>query len=163
MVAFNRVILAGNLVRDPETRFAPSGLAVTGFGIAVNHRYKSNNEVKEEVSFFDIVVFGKMGENCAEYLSKGRPVLVEGRLRQRRWEADGVKRSKIEVLAVEIEGKQEQVEGLPEKEKELAGLITEIRAYYACPSSADPIHTHELGDFKYASLGYPMSPPPVRR
>jgi single-strand DNA-binding protein len=103
MVAFNRVILAGNLVRDPETRFAPSGLAVTGFGIAVNHRYKSNNEVKEEVSFFDIVVFGKMGENCAEYLSKGRPVLVEGRLRQRRWEADGVKRNKIEVVADNVQ------------------------------------------------------------
>jgi single-strand DNA-binding protein len=103
MVAFNRVILAGNLVRDPETRFAPSGLAVTGFGIAVNHRYKSNNEVKEEVSLFDIVVFGKMGENCAEYLSKGRPVLVEGRLRQRRWEADGVKRNKIEVVADNVQ------------------------------------------------------------
>jgi single-strand DNA-binding protein len=103
MVAFNRVILAGNLVRDPETRFLPSGLAVTSFGLAVNHRYKSNNEVKEEVSFFDVVVFGKMGENCAEYLSKGRPVLVEGRLRQRRWEADGVKRSKIEIVAENVQ------------------------------------------------------------
>jgi single-strand DNA-binding protein len=103
MVAFNRVILAGNLVRDPETRFVPSGLAVTAFGIAVNHRYRSNNEVKEEVSFFDIVVFGKMGETCAEYLSKGRPVLVEGRLRQRRWEADGVKRSKVEVVADNVQ------------------------------------------------------------
>ncbi len=103
MVAFNRVILAGNLVRDPETRFLPSGLAVTSFGLAVNHRYKSNNEVKEEVSFFDVVVFGKMGENCAEYLSKGRPVLVEGRLRQRRWEADGVKRSKIEIVADNVQ------------------------------------------------------------
>ena len=103
MVAFNRVILAGNLVRDPETRFVPSGLAVTAFGIAVNHRYRSNNEVKEEVSFFDIVVFGKMGETCAEYLSKGRPVLVEGRLRQRRWEADGVKRSKIEIVADNVQ------------------------------------------------------------
>ena len=103
MVDFNRVILAGNLVRDPETRFLPSGLAVTSFGLAVNHRYKSNNEVKEEVSFFDVVVFGKMGENCAEYLSKGRPVLVEGRLRQRRWEADGVKRSKIEVVADNVQ------------------------------------------------------------
>jgi len=103
MVAFNRVILAGNLVRDPETRFLPSGLAVTSFGLAVNHRYKSNNEVKEEVSFFDVVVFGKLGENCAEYLSKGRPVLVEGRLRQRRWEADGVKRSKIEIVADNVQ------------------------------------------------------------
>ncbi|MGE5248418.1 MAG: single-stranded DNA-binding protein [Verrucomicrobiota bacterium] len=105
MVAFNRVILAGNLVRDPETRFVPSGLAVTAFGIAVNSRYKSKsgNEMKEEVSFFDIVAFGKTGELCAEYLSKGSPVLVEGRLRQRRWEADGVKRSKVEILADNVQ------------------------------------------------------------
>src|SRR5512136_1799627 len=103
MVTFNRVILAGNLVRDPETRFLPSGVAVTSFSIAVNRRYKSNNEVKEEVSFFDVSVFGKMGENCAEYLSKGRPVLVEGRLRQRRWEAEGVKKSKIEVVADNVQ------------------------------------------------------------
>ena len=99
MVTFNRVILAGNLVRDPEIRYLPSGLSVTSFGIAVNSRYKQNNEWKEDVSFFDIVVFGKLGENCAEYLSKGRPVLVEGRLRQRRWETEGTKRSKIEVVA----------------------------------------------------------------
>jgi len=98
-VTFNRVILAGNLVRDPEIRYLPSGLSVTSFGVAVNSRYKQNNEWKEEVSFFDIVVFGKLGENCAEYLSKGRSVLVEGRLRQRRWETDGQKRSKIEVVA----------------------------------------------------------------
>lgn len=103
MVTFNRVILAGNLVRDPETRFLPSGVAVTSFSIAVNRRYKSNDEVKEEVSYFDVSVFGKTGENCAEYLSKGRPVLVEGRLRQRRWEADGVKRSKIEVVAENVQ------------------------------------------------------------
>ena len=99
MVAFNRVILAGNLVRDPEIRYLPSGLSVTSFAIAVNSRYRSNNELKEEVSFFDVVVFGKLGETCAEYLSKGRPVLVEGRLRQRRWESEGTKRSKIEVVA----------------------------------------------------------------
>ena len=103
MVAVNRVILAGRLTRDPETRFTPSGTAVTGFSLAVNRRYRSNNELKEEVSFFDIVVFGKMGETCAEYLSKGRPVLVEGRLRQRSWESDGVKRSKIEVVADNVQ------------------------------------------------------------
>ena len=105
MVTFNRVILAGNLVRDPETRFLPSGDAVTNFSIAVNSRYKpkSTNEFKEEVSYFDIAVFGKAAENCAEYLSKGRPVLVEGRLRQRSWDADGVKRSKIEVVADNVQ------------------------------------------------------------
>jgi single-strand DNA-binding protein len=103
MVSVNRVILAGRLTRDPETRFTPAGTAVTGFSLAVNRRYKVNNEVKEEVSFFDIVVFGKQGENCAEYLSKGRPVLVEGRLKQRSWETDGVKRSKVEVVADNVQ------------------------------------------------------------
>ncbi|GAB4368754.1 MAG: single-stranded DNA-binding protein [Deltaproteobacteria bacterium] len=98
-VTFNRVILAGNLVRDPEIRYLPSGLPVANFSIAVNSRYRQNNELKEEVSYFDIVAFGKTGENCAEYLSKGRPVLVEGRLRQRRWETEGTRRSKIEVVA----------------------------------------------------------------
>lgn len=99
MVAFNRVILAGNLVRDPEIRYLPSGLSVTSFALAVNSRFRQNNEMREEVSYFDVVVFGKLGETCAEYLSKGRPVLVEGRLRQRRWESEGMKRSKIEVVA----------------------------------------------------------------
>jgi single-strand DNA-binding protein len=103
MVSVNRVILAGRLTRDPETRFTPAGTAVTGFSLAVNRRYKVNNEVKEEVSFFDIVVFGKQGENCAEYLSKGRPILVEGRLKQRSWESDGVKRSKVEVVADNVQ------------------------------------------------------------
>src|SRR5512147_804785 len=103
MVTYNRVILAGNLVRDPEIRYLPSGLSVTSFGLAVNSRYRQNNEVKEEVSYFDIVVFGKQGENCAEYLSKGRPVLVEGRLRQRRWATEGVKNSKIEVVAQNVQ------------------------------------------------------------
>jgi len=103
MVSVNRVILAGRLTRDPETRFTPAGTAVTGFSLAVNRRYKVNNEVKEEVSFFDVVVFGKQGENCAEYLSKGRPVLVEGRLKQRSWESDGVKRSKVEVVADNVQ------------------------------------------------------------
>lgn len=105
MANFNRVILAGNLTRDPETRFLPSGTAVTEFGIAINSRYKSKatNEVKEEVSFFDIVVFGKAGEACAEHLVKGSPVLVDGRLRQRTWEKDGQRRSKTEVVADNVQ------------------------------------------------------------
>src|SRR4030067_2293865 len=97
MVAFNRVILAGNLVRDPEIRYLPSGLSVTSFAIAVNSRYRQNNELKEEVSYFDIVAFGKLGETCAEYLSKGRPVLVEGRPRPRRPGAGGAGESRKEV------------------------------------------------------------------
>ncbi len=103
MVTFNRVILAGNLVRDPEIRYLPSGTSVTSFGIAVNERIKKGDVWEEQASFFDVTVFGKMGENCAEYLSKGRPVLVEGKLRQRRWETDGMKKSKIEVIADNVQ------------------------------------------------------------
>jgi single-strand DNA-binding protein len=103
MVTFNRVILAGNLTKDPEIRYLPSGTPVASFSIAVNSRTKVNNEVKEEVSYFDIVAFGKTGELCAEYLSKGRAALVEGRLRQRTWDKDGVKRSKIEVVADNVQ------------------------------------------------------------
>ncbi len=103
MVAFNRVVLGGNLTRDPEIRYLPSGTSVASFSVAVNSRYRQNNEVREEVSFFDIVAFGKLGEICAEHLSKGREVLLEGRLRQRRWESEGVKRSKIEVVADNVQ------------------------------------------------------------
>src|SRR4030042_1553380 len=96
MVTFNRVILAGNLVRDPEIRYLPSGLSVTSFAVAVNSRYRQNNELKEEVSYFDIVAFGKLGETCAEYLSKGRPVLVAGGRRPRRAGAEGEGKGKNE-------------------------------------------------------------------
>jgi single-strand DNA-binding protein len=125
MVTFNRVILAGNLVRDPEIRYLPSGLPVVNFAIAVNSRYRQNNELKEEVSYFDIVVFGKTGENCAEYLSKGRPVLVEGRLRQRRWEAEGTRRSKIEVVAGIVQFLGAGSKGSPPGEVADAGATAE--------------------------------------
>lgn len=100
MASYNRVILMGNLTRDPELRYTPGGTAVANFAIAVNRRFKTEDEVREEVDFFDIVVWGKQAENCSEYLSKGRSVLVEGRLQQNRWEtSEGQKRSKVEVVA----------------------------------------------------------------
>ena len=100
MASYNRVILMGNLTRDPELRYTPGGTAVANFGIAINRRFKTEDEVREEVDFFDIVVWGKQAENCSEYLSKGRSVLVEGRLQQNRWEtSEGQKRSKVEVVA----------------------------------------------------------------
>jgi len=99
MANYNRVILLGNLTRDPELRYTPNGSAVASFSIAVNRRYKVDNEKREETSFFDIVFFGKPAEIIAEYMKKGRPLLVEGRLQQRRWETDdGQKRSKVEVV-----------------------------------------------------------------
>jgi len=104
MANYNKVILMGNLTRDPELRYTPNGTAVATLGLAINRRYKANDEWKEETDFFDIVVFGKQAENCGEYLKKGRPVLVDGRLSQRRWETDdGQKRSKVEVVAFSVQ------------------------------------------------------------
>ncbi|MBI4685777.1 MAG: single-stranded DNA-binding protein [Nitrospirae bacterium] len=96
---FNKVIFIGNLTKDPEMRYTPQGTAVSSFRIAVNSKYKQSDELKSETLFIDIVVFGKQAESCSKYLSKGRPVLVEGRLQERRWESDGQQRSKVEVIA----------------------------------------------------------------
>jgi len=100
MNSFNRVILLGNLTRDPEVRYIPSGTAVASFSLAVNRKYKQGDETKDEVSYIDIIAFGKTAENCGQYLNKGDAVLIEGRLQQRRWDDkdSGQKRSKVEVV-----------------------------------------------------------------
>jgi len=104
MASYNKVLLMGNLTRDPELRFTPSGSALAKFGLAVNRKYKAGDEWKEEVCFVDITVWGKQAENCAEYLSKGRPVFVEGRLQFSSWETDdGQKRNKLEVVAEKVQ------------------------------------------------------------
>lgn len=112
---YNKVILVGNLVRDPETRFTPQGTQVATFSIAVNRVYKVGDEKKEEVSYFDIVVFGKQAEITSQYLSKGSSVLVDGRLNQRRWDDKdtGQKRSKVEIVAevVRFMSKKGQTQG----------------------------------------------------
>ena len=100
MAGFNKVILMGNLTRNPELRYTPNGTPVASFGLAVSRRFKQGEDLKEEVCFVDIVVFGKQAEHCGQYLSKGNGAIVEGRLQQRRWETeDGQKRSKHEVVA----------------------------------------------------------------
>ncbi|HAK37534.1 MAG: single-stranded DNA-binding protein [Nitrospinaceae bacterium] len=99
MASFNKVMLMGNLTRDPELRYTANGSAVTSFGLAVNRKFKQGDDWKEDVCFVDITVWGKQGENCAEYLSKGRPVFVEGRLQFSSWESDGQKRNKLDVVA----------------------------------------------------------------
>jgi single-strand DNA-binding protein len=96
---FNRVILIGNLTKDPEVRYTPGGTPVATIPIAVNSRFKQGDDMKDEVLFIDTVIFGKQAEACGQYLSKGRSVLVEGRLRERRWEYEGQKKSKMEVVA----------------------------------------------------------------
>ena len=104
MANVNKVFLIGNLTRDPELRFTSNGSAVAGFGLAINRRYKQGDEWKEEVCFVDITVWGKQAENCAEYLSKGRPVFIEGYLKLNSWETDsGEKRNKLEVVALTVQ------------------------------------------------------------
>ncbi|MGI8911374.1 MAG: single-stranded DNA-binding protein [Rubrobacteraceae bacterium] len=100
MVSYNRVILAGNLTRDPELRFTGSGIPVCDFGIAVN-RVRSKNE---EVDFFNVSAWRELGETIANYKKKGDPILVEGRLQYRTWEAqDGSKRSAVDVVADNVQ------------------------------------------------------------
>lgn len=102
-MGFNKVIVLGNLTRSPQLKYAPSGTAICEFGLAVNRKYKQGEELKEEVCFLDVTVFGRQAESAAQYLDKGRQALVEGRLQQQRWETeDGQKRSKIVVIAESV-------------------------------------------------------------
>jgi single-strand DNA-binding protein len=104
MASLNKVILLGNLTRDPELRYTPNGTAVSSFGLAVNRRYRQGDEWKEEVCFVDVVTYGRQAETVGEYLSKGSMALVEGRLQWRSWESDtGQKRSKHEVVAMNVQ------------------------------------------------------------
>src|ERR1044072_1660380 len=99
MASFNRVILVGNLTRDPELRYIPSGTAVSDIGLAVNDRVKKGDQWVDEVTFVDITLWGRTAEIANEYLSKGSPVLIEGRLKLHTWEKDGQKHSKLRVTA----------------------------------------------------------------
>lgn len=107
MATLNKVILIGNLTRDPEIRYTPKGTAVTGFGIAVNRTYvvESTNEKMQETTFLDITAWGKLAEIVERHLRKGACVMVEGRLQQQSWEdkATGDKRSKIIIVADNIQ------------------------------------------------------------
>ncbi len=103
--SYNKVMLMGNLTRDPELRYTPSGQGVATFTIAVNRTYNSSSgEKKEDVSFVRIVAWARQAEICNEYLKKGSPIFVEGRLQSRNWEAqDGSKRSTMEVVAQNVQ------------------------------------------------------------
>lgn len=101
MASFNKVILLGNLTRDPEVRYTPKGTAVTELGMAVNRVYTAENgEKREETTFVDVTLWGRTAEIAGEYLKKGRPVLIEGRLQLDTWDdkQSGQKRSKLKVV-----------------------------------------------------------------
>ncbi len=101
MRGFNRVIIAGNVTKDPELRTTPSGQSVTSFSVATNRRYKdASGELQETTEFHNVVAWGKLAELCTQLLRKGSGVLIEGRLQTRSWEGqDGVKRQTTEIIA----------------------------------------------------------------
>ena len=104
MASLNKVLMIGNLTRDPELRYVPSGTPVATFGLAVNRTFMTQNkEKKDEVCFVRVVVFGKQAESCSQYLTKGRPVFIEGRLQYRAWEQDGQKRSTLDIVADRVQ------------------------------------------------------------
>lgn len=101
--SFNQVVLMGNLTRDPELRQTPNGQNVCSFSLALNRSYKgADGNWQEATDYVDIVAWGPLGERVAQYLSKGRPCLVNGRLQSRSWEQDGQKRNKVEVVAQDV-------------------------------------------------------------
>ncbi len=100
----NRVVVVGNLTRDPELRHTPSGTAVCSLRIAVNSRRKDQTgQWIDKPNYFNVSVFGQQGENCAQYLAKGRPVAVDGRLEWREWESEQGKREAVEIVADSVQ------------------------------------------------------------
>lgn len=114
MASLNKVFLIGNLTRDPELRYTPSGMAVCDLGLATTRRFAVNNQEREETCFVDITVWGKVGENCKSFLEKGSPVMVEGRLQLDQWEdQNGVKKSKLRVVAESVQFLGSRKSGAP--------------------------------------------------
>jgi single-strand DNA-binding protein len=119
MQGFASVVVVGNLVRDPAMKYTPNGTPFCEFGIAVNEKWTQDGEKKERVNFFDVTCFGKTAEVAGQYLTKGKPVAIEGKLQQNRWETEsGDKRSKVEIIGNRIhflpDGKGGQGDQAPE-------------------------------------------------
>ena len=131
-MSINRVIISGNLTRDPELRSTASGLPVLGFGVAVNDRRKNQQtgEWEDYPNFIDCTMFGNRAESLSRYLSKGTKVAIEGKLHWSQWERDGQKRSKIEVVVDEIELMQKRQEGCQ-------AVASAAPAVDACPAVHD--------------------------
>lgn len=119
MANFNKVILIGNLTRDPELRYTPQGTAVVNITLAINRKYKVDEETKEDVAFIPVVIWNKTAEIVNQYCHKGSPLMVEGRLQTRSWEKDGQKQYKTEVIAENIQLLGQKKEAEPRKEEDI--------------------------------------------
>jgi single-strand DNA-binding protein len=103
MVDINRVVLIGRLTRDAELKYTSGGQAVCKFSVAVNRRRKNGDQWEDEANYFDVVLWGRQGENINQYLVKGKAVGLDGELRQDRWQQDGQNRSKVEIVANNVQ------------------------------------------------------------
>ena len=103
-MGYSNAVIYGNLTKDVDMRYTPTGTAVAAISVAVNTKYTSGGEQKEDVSYFDVKAFGKIAENCAKYIARGSSVLVAGRLKQERWQDnDGGNRSKVVIMADNVQ------------------------------------------------------------
>ena len=152
MASFNKVILLGNLTRDPEMRYTPSGTPVASFGLAVNRRYRQGEEQKEEVCFVDISTFARSAEIVGQYLSKGSPVLIEGRLQFRSWEdQNGQRRSKLDVVA-------ERVNLMPRASQDGGGSRQSAGSGAPPPYRDDDIPSPQDDDIPFVRPDYDLHP-----
>ncbi len=136
--SLNQVILMGNLTRDPELRQTPTGQNVTSFSLALNRSYKdASGEWQEATDYIDIVCWAALAERVAQYLSKGRRCLVQGRLQSRSWEQDGQKRSKVEVLANDVTFLDSRGGGDSEGSNADSGAPTDVSASDAPAGGSD--------------------------
>jgi len=142
----NQVILLGNLTRDPELRQTPSGQSVCSFSLALNRAYKGQNgDWQEATDYIDIVAWGPLAERVAQYLSKGRRALIQGRLQSRSWEQEGQKRSKVEVLANDVTFVDSRGEGGGSSEGNYGGSDTPTAPAKNAPKKKDDV-VEDIGD-----------------
>jgi single-strand DNA-binding protein len=128
MASYNKAILVGNLCKDPELRYTPQGTAVVNITLAINRKYKSGDELKEEVAFVPVVAWGKTAEIINQYCHKGSPLMVEGRIQTRSWEKDGQKQYKTEVVAENIQLLGNKKEEKPKQSTEQTWLSEDENA-----------------------------------
>jgi len=128
MANYNKAVLIGNLCKEPELRYTPQGTAVVNITLAINRKYKSGDELKEETAFVPVVAWGKTAEIINQYCHKGSPLMVEGRIQTRSWEKDGQKQYKTEVVVENIQLLGNKKEEKPEQSTEQTWLSEEENA-----------------------------------
>lgn len=147
MTDLNKVFLAGNLTRDPEVRHTPSGAAVCDLRMAINRRYRDQHDKdREEVVYVSVTVWGKQAENCGQYLSKGSPVLVEGRLKLDEWEKDGQKQSRLGVVGERVQFLSNRGSGARGGGGEFDDAPPARSARTSAPPSTDRVPQEEILD-----------------